>query len=368
MDIPVTSLRAVLDRTRESWQANLEQLYRDAWFILGPQVKAFELEFAEAHGARHAVGCASGTDAINLLLRSAGITSRSQRVLTSALTAPFTGIAILSAGATPTFADIDPETLQIDANDAAARLTKNVAALLPVHLYGQPCRIDQFVALAKQHSVALFQDACQAHGAYFHARQPLTHFSAAAYSFYPTKNLGCLGDGGAILTNDGQLAERLRILRNGGRQNDQLSRLPEAINSRLDEMQACYLRAFLPSLEEWNAERASYAKLYNEAFAGMDGLRLPRREPCCVWHLYVILTPQRDALREHLARHSIGTGIHYPVPLHLNPAFDSAGLRKGDLPHAERACDELLSLPLWPGLGQSAALRVIETVQSFFRQ
>jgi dTDP-3-amino-3,4,6-trideoxy-alpha-D-glucose transaminase len=365
VDIPVTSLRPILEETREDWQANLEELYRDAFFILGKQVRSFEQEFAAAMGARFAVGCGSGSDAIELLLRDAGVTRREQRVLTSALTAPFTGIAILSAGATPTFADIDPETLLIDPRDAAQRIDPGVAVLLPVHLYGQPCRIDHFAELARANGKLLLQDACQAHGAWFCGDTPFTHFSAAAYSFYPTKNLGALGDGGAILTDSEEQLERLRLLRDGGRKGNQISSIP-GINSRLDEVQACYLRAFLPHLDEWNAERAMYASQYIEGLSGLEAIRIPRREPCCVYHLFVVRAERRDELRDYLLSRGIGTGIHYPVPLHVQPAFVGAGLREGDLPHAEQACREIVSLPLWPGLGEASVARVIETIRDFY--
>lgn len=361
MDIPVTSLRHVLASTREDWQANLDQLYRDSFYILGPQVRAFEESFASFHAARFAVGCASGSDSIELLLRDAGVKGR---VLTSALTAPFTGIAIMAAGAAPAFADIDPETLQMDADDAGNRVA-GVDALLPVHLYGQPCRIDRFAEIASGRRKVLLQDACQAHGAKFKG-QPLTSFSPAAYSFYPTKNLGCLGDGGAILTDDGEQTERLRMLRDGGRRSGQVSEIA-GINSRLDEMQACYLRAFLTRLGDWNRERVEYGRLYDEGLRDVPGIRIPRREECSVCHLYVVRADRREALRDCLASVGIGTGVHYPVPLHLHPAFASCGLKKGDLPHAEKASTEIVSLPLWTGLGTDSVSRVVEAVRDFYR-
>ncbi len=366
MRIPVVNFRPILDATRAAWQARLEELFTRQQFILGPQVAAFEKEWAAFLDARHAIGVSNGSTAIELCLRDAGITQPRQFVLTSALTAPFTAVAIQASGATATFADIDPETLQIDPDDAGNRLRKNVAALVPVHLYGQPCPIDRFARLARDRKLTLIQDACQAHGARFEGR-PFTDFSPyVAFSFYPTKNLGCLGDGGAIATSRPAAAKRLTELRDGGRRGGQVSFRRGAINARLDEMQACYLRAFLPHLAEWNDWRRKIAAFYDSALAGCPGVQLVKRHPCSVCHLYVIRAARRDKLRAHLAQAGIGTGIHYPSPLHLQPAFRDAGLKKGDLPHAEKACREILSLPLWPYLAESDAAEVADRIRQFY--
>lgn len=332
-------------------------------FILGEQVAAFESEFASAMGARFAVGVGTGTAALELCLRQAGVTGE---VLTTPLTAPFTGLAILAAGTRPRFADVDPETLLLDPEDAGNRTTRQTAAILPVHLYGQVCDLKRLLAVAKSRRAPLVQDACQAHGARYQGR-PLTDFSPyVAYSFYPTKNLGCLGDGGAVTTNHGAVAARIRLLRDGGRVAGHVSRYA-GINSRLDEMQACYLRAFLPRLNEWNLYRARIAGLYDEALAGCGGVRPVRGARETVHHLYVIRARRRDRLREYLAGHGILTGVHYPVPLHLQPAFSVRGLKRGDLPHAEKACREILSLPLWPYLPETDALQVAERIQAFYK-
>ncbi len=367
MRIPAANLKPSLEATRAVWRANLEALDRKSHYILGEQVASLEREFAAALGARFAVGVGTGTAALELCLRDAGVTGRTQEVITSALTSPFTGMAILSAGASLRLADVDPETLLLDPDDVERRASRRTAAIVPVHLYGAPCDLGRFRRLARQLGAALIQDACQAHGARWHGR-PLTAYSGyAAYSFYPTKNLGCLGDGGAILTNRASAAARLGTLRDGGRRkNEQVARVP-AINSRLDEMQACYLRAFLPRLDEWNARRARLADLYDGALADCPGVRLLRRTAGSVHHLYVIRATGRDRLREFLAGHGIGTGVHYPVPLHRMPAFRGRGLGRGDLPHAEKACREVLSLPLWPYLAESQALEVAERIRSYYR-
>lgn len=331
-------------------------------FILGPEAAAFEQEFAAAMGAKFAVGVANGTAAIELCLRDAKV---SGEVLTTAITAPFSGIGILAAGAKIRFADVDPETLSMDPDDAGNRIRRSTGALMPVHLYGQPVRIDRFEKLAREKRLPLIQDACQAHGSRFDGNSLPKYSNYICYSFYPTKNLGCLGDGGAIVTNSPSINKRLRTWRDGGRKGGQVSYFP-GINSRLDEMQACYLRAFLPQLDEWNAWRGRIAKLYDEALRDCPGVRPVKRHPCSVHHLYVIRADRRDRLREYLTKQGIGTGIHYPIPMHLHPAFAMAKQKKGDLPHAEKACREILSLPLWPYLPESDAAQVAGAIRSFY--
>lgn len=360
----MVNLRPVLEATEPSYRARLEELFTRLHFVLGEQVAGFEQEFAEALGARFAIGVGTGTAAIELCLREAGC-GAGREVLTSALTAPFTGLAVLAAGCRPRFADVDEETLLMDPEDAANRASRKTAALIPVHLYGQPCGMSRWRKLASELEAVLIQDACQAHGA-LHRGKPLADFSHyVAYSFYPTKNLGCLGDGGAILTNSKTRAAHLRMLRDGGRRGDQVSWVP-AINSRLDEMHACYLRAFLPHLKEWNAWRREIAGVYDEALAGCEGARPLRQTAETVNHLYVVRAARRDKLREHLSRKGVGTAIHYPVPLHLMPAFRDCGLKRGDLPRAEKACRQILSLPLWPYMEKDQALFVAEQIRAFY--
>lgn len=363
--IPAVNFRPLLEATSAECRARLDELFARSHFILGEQVRAFEAEFAAALDAAGCVTVGNGTDAIEVALRDAGISSPKHEVITTALTAPFTGIGIAGSGASLRFADIDPETLLIDPADAASRVTKRTAAIVPVHLYGQPCDLGAIGKLARQSGAAVVQDACQAHGARFKGK-PLTSYSPwVAYSFYPTKNLGALGDGGAILTSSSARAKRMREFRDGGRRGGQVSFF-KGINSRLDEMQACYLRAFLPHLAEWNAHRVKLAALYDEALSGCSAIRPIRTSPESVRHLYVVRARKRDRLREHLAARGIGTGIHYPVPLHTMPAFADSGLRRGDLPHAEKAAREIVSLPLYPYLEQSAVLRVAEEIRRFY--
>lgn len=369
MRIPAVDLRPALEQTRAAWQARLDEVFARMNFILGEQGAAFEAEFAHAMGARHAVGCGNGTAAIELCLRDAGITSPRQEVLTSPLTAPFTGVGIAAAGARPRFADVDPRTLLLDPDDAGNRLMRRTAAVVAVHLYGMPCAMDRLRLMCRARNLALIQDAAQAHGALYGGR-PLAAWSRyVTYSFYPTKNLGCLGDGGAVATDHGPTARRLLARRDGGRvpgSADMVSRL-EGINSRLDEFQACFLRAFLPRLAEWTSHRARLAALYRQALADCPGVELPQTVEGGVQHLFPILAARRDRLRAALRQRGIGTGIHYPVPLHLHPAFRDCGLKRGDLPVAERACRRLVSLPLGSHLPMEQAAEVAEAVRAFYR-
>ncbi|MCL4795685.1 MAG: DegT/DnrJ/EryC1/StrS family aminotransferase [Bryobacteraceae bacterium] len=359
MRIPAVNLKPQLAQTEPRWRALLDGLFARSQFILGPEGEAFEQEFAAFAGARHAVGCGNGTDAITLALRDAGV-GAGDEVLTTALSAPFTAVGIAAAGARVRFADVDPETLQMDPAGAAGLITKRTKALVVVHLYGQPAPVDVFTRLGP----VVVQDAAQAHGARYLGR-PLTAWSPyVTYSFYPTKNLGALGDGGAITVNHGRIAARLRLMRDGGRRG--MVAFTSGVNSRLDEMQCCYLRAFLEKLAEWNAARARIAGFYDEALRDCPGVRLVRRTAESVHHLYVLRARRRAALRAALAAKGIGTGLHYPVPLHLNPAFAACGQKRGSLPAAERAAREVLSLPLWPHLPLTQAEEVAAAVRAFY--
>lgn len=362
MRIPMVNLRWTLDQTQNAWRENLQRMHERSHYILGPEAAAFEQEFAAELSAKFAIGVSNGTSAIELCLREAGVTGE---VITSTLTAPFTGVAIHASGATPVFADVDPETLLMNPQSAAEKIGKRTGAVLPVHLYGQPCDLDQLRALARASNAPLIQDACQAHGATWKGKPFSAYSPHVAYSFYPTKNLGCLGDGGAVVTNSSRVDRRLRQLRDGGRKNgEQVARIA-GINARLDEMQACYLRAFLPRLRTWNEHRAKLATLYDEAFANCSAIRRVRRVAGGVVHLYVIRVRKRDQLRRHLASLGIGTAIHYSVPLHLHPAFSGTKQQRGDLPNAERAAKEIVSLPLWPGMTETTATEVSEAVKKF---
>ena len=360
----MVDLRPLLHATEAAWRKNLDEMHARSVYILGPNVTAFEQEFATAMESRFAVGVSSGSTAIELCLRDAGVT---KRVITSAMTAPFTGVAIQAAGATPVFADVDPDTLLIDPLDAANRIGKQTEAIVPVHLYGQACNLSTLKKLAQSAGLTLIQDACQAHGAKFN-KQPFTKYSQyVAYSFYPTKNLGCLGDGGAIVTSSASINRRLRMLRDGGRkQGEQVSSV-RGINARLDEMQAAYLRAFLPQLANGNEQRSKLAAHYDQAFAECEAVRPLRQVNDSVNHLYVVRVAHRDRLRTYLSKLGIASAVHYPVPLHLHPAFADARQRRGKLPNAERAAKEILSLPLYPSMTLNQVEEVAAAVGKCFK-
>lgn len=349
---PMVNLAPMLFATRAAWAANLKRLFQGGQFILGEQVADFEREFAAASGAKYAIAVGSGTAAIELCLRAAGLGGSGAEVVAPALTSPFTAQAILAAGCTPRFADVDEEHLLVN----PARISKRTRAIVPVHLYGQPYDCEQL-----PRGAVIVQDACQAHGAgQFTRDSPFV-----AFSFYPTKNLPCLGDGGAVITDSKRTADAIRLMRDGGRRGDQVSRI-RAVHSRLDEIQACYLRAFLPKLAAWNAERARIAASYDSLLAGCDGVRPLARRPGSVCHLYVIRARRRERLRKFLRECGVATGIHYPVPLHLQPAFREFGPKRGQLPIAERACREIVSLPLWPGMRSAMVNEVAGRVREFY--
>ena len=349
----MVNLAPMLRATRAAYTANLRRLFEAGQFILGEQVSQFERGFAEATGAKYAVAVGNGTDAIELCLRAAGLGDSGAEVIVPALTSPFTAQAVLAAGCRLRFADVDDRHLLLD----PAQIGKRARAIVPVHLYGQPYEMAQL-----PRGPVIVQDACQAHGAArFTDDSPFV-----AYSFYPTKNLPCLGDGGAVTTNSKRVADALRLLRDGGRRGDQISRV-RAVNSRLDEVQACYLRAFLPKLAAWNRQRAQICALYDELLSDCAGIRPVPRRAGSACHLYVVRAQRRERLRQHLTACGIATGVHYPVPLHLHPAFRDCGHRRGDFPAAERACREILSLPAWPGMPHAMVEEVAARVRAFYR-
>ncbi len=344
-DAPATdaAMRRVLDR---------------GWFVLGPEVDAFETEFAAATASGHTIGVASGTDALTLILRALGI-GPGDEVITTALSAVYTAQAVMMAGARPVFADIDPDRLTLDPAAVAALIGPRTAAVLPVHLYGQPADLPALTALTRRHGLALIEDCCQAHLATCDGVPVGTTGVAAAYSFYPTKNLGAFGDGGAACTSDTDLAARIRLLRNGGQQTR--DRHTEAVgHSRLDEIQAAVLRARLPYLQGWTTRRRALAARYREALTGCAARVPPERDTGHVYHLFPIRTADRDELRVRLTAHAIDTLVHYSAPMPAQPAFADATPQP--CPIATAACDELVSLPLYPGLEDDVVTRVAETV------
>jgi dTDP-4-amino-4,6-dideoxygalactose transaminase len=342
-------------------RAAIDRVIASGWFILGPEVEAFETEFAAASGVPHAVGVGTGTDAITLILRALDI-GAGDEVITPPLSAAYSALAVMMAGARPVFTDIDPERLTLDPRHVESAITPRTRALLPVHLYGQAADMRPLETIAAKHHLALVEDAAQAHLGTADGRPVGTIGVAAATSFYPTKNLGALGDGGAVLTRDAQLAARVKRLRNGG-QTSRYHHQEAGANSRLDEMQAAILRARLPFLQQWTTRRRALAAQYR---SGLDSstLHVPREfDAGHVYHLFPVLTGHRDAFQAHMRNRGVETLIHYPVPIPRQPALAAAS--PALCPVADQVCAQVLSLPIYPSLTDAAATATVEAAVSF---
>lgn len=363
VEVPMIDMRVALAAASPAIETHLAEMHARGHYILGPQVETFEREFAAALGAAEAVGVGTGTAALELCLRAAGIGPGAE-VIVPSMTSLFTAQAVLQCGARLRIADVHPDDLLLTAETIEQAGTPATRAVIAVHLYGQPCQLAEIADLCQRRNWSLIQDACQAHGSFFEGK-PLTHYSPyCAYSFYPTKNLGALGDGGAVVTSDPEVARRIRLLRDGGRLGTQVCQAA-ALNSRLDAMQACYLRAFLPLLAEWNAHRRHIAQTYQRQLPSDGPARLLHFTADSVHHLVVARSRRRDALREHLAQLGIQTGIHYPVPLHEQPGFLPYASWREQPKVASAAAREILSLPVGPHVTDAMAVYVLEGIASF---
>lgn len=369
--IPQTDPKAAYLAQRRAIDAAIARVLRGGRYILGGEVAAFEQEFAAYIGCRHCIGVASGTDALVLALRACGVGS-DDYVATVSHTAVATVAAIELAGARPLLVDTDPATYTLDPNELArvfADPPGRIAAVIPVHLYGQPADLDAILPLARRHGAQVVEDCAQCHGAMLGGHRAGSLGDIAAFSFYPTKNLGAIGDGGAIVTDDPALADRVRALREYGWRERYVSDLA-GMNSRLDELQSAALRVKLAVLDADNARRQAIAAAYDEGLTGL-GLGLPMRRPGAthVFHQYVIRTPRRDALRTALGERGIGSNIHYPVPIHLQPAYRGrVALGPSGLPQSEAAAAEVLSLPLYPQLSEAQIARAVVALRAATRQ
>ncbi len=355
--IPFLDLKAQFLGLKPEIEREVSRVFSNGRFILGENVGLFEKEFAAYCGGKHCVGVGNGTDALYLSLASCGVASGSE-VATVSHTAVATGTAIYGAGATPVFVDIDPLTFTMDAKKLERAITPKTKAILPVHLYGHPCDLSQIYEIAERHSLPVVEDCAQAHGSEFRGKKLPWRGGIGSYSFDPTKNLGAYGDAGAILTGDEKLAGKLRMLRDYGRR-DRHRQGFHGLNSRLDELQAAFLRVKLRHLDEWNGMRRQHANLYGEL---LQGVATPKEMKWAKhnYHLYVIRSKKRDRLQAFLAKKGIGAEIHYPVPLHLQDSWKF--LPKKRLPETEKACNEVLSLPIYPELSQSQIERVAQAV------
>lgn len=365
--IPLVDLKRQYQAMRGEIDRAIQSVVDTTSFIMGPEVGAFESGFAAYCGAAHCIGVASGTAALDLALRAYDV-GAGHEVITVAHTFIATAEAISAVGATPVFVDIDPRTYTLEPAALAAAITPATRAVIPVHIYGQPAAMDPIRQIAQAHNLAVIEDAAQAHGATWNGVRAGSLGDAACFSFYPGKNLGAYGDAGAVTTQDPARAERIRLLRNHGRHSKYVHDV-KGFGERLDTLQAAILRAKLAHLNEWTAARRRLAARYSELLAGCE-VDLPYVAPQAdpAWHLYVIRTPRRDALLTFLKQRGIEAGIHYPVPLHLQPAYADLGYRRGALPVTEQVADTCLSLPLFPEMTRAEQDQIVAAVQGFLAQ
>jgi dTDP-4-amino-4,6-dideoxygalactose transaminase len=361
MNVPFVDLKALHGPIAADLSNAIARVMRNTSFIQGSEVKAFEDAFARYLGVRQCVAVNSGTAALHLALLGLGI-GPGDEVITVTHTFIATSEAISAVGARPVFMDVDPVSYTMDPAKVEAAITSRTKAILPVHLYGYPADMDALLAIAKRHNLLLVEDACQAHGASYKGRMAGTMGVAGCFSFYPGKNLGACGEGGAMVTSDEALAQKVRTLREHGSVQKYVHLVP-GYNFRMEGIQGAVLAVKLPHLDVWNDRRRALAKRYNERLAG-QGIVLPKEDAHArhVYHLYVIQVDDRDALRGHLAQRGIETGLHYPIPLHQQEAYASLGYRTGDFPVTEKATQRILSLPMYPDMSLEAADYVSDAI------
>lgn len=360
MHVPFVDLAAQHRSIRSELDAAVSATVDRGDFILGEAVERFEAEFAEYIGARHAVGVGTGLEALQLALRVHGI-GPGNEVIAPANTFIATVLAILAAGARPVLVDADPRTYNISPDAIRAAIGPRTTAIMPVHLYGQPCDVDAVLELAGRHNLAVIEDAAQAHGARHNGRRAGSVGHAAGFSFYPSKNLGALGDGGMVTTNDAAVAEKLRMIRNYG-QRQKYHHAVAGGNTRLDTIHAAVLRIKLRHLDDWNARRRVHAGAYDALLEGRVRTPFVAAGVEHVYHLYVIQTEERDRAQRQLADHGVQTGIHYPIPVHLQEACAGLGYRTGDFPVSEAAAARLLSLPMYAELSSAQIEHVCQVL------
>lgn len=337
---------------------------RSKWYTLGPKVESFEKSFARFVGSRYAVGVASGTDSLRLAIRALGV-GRDDKVLTVSLSSPFTAIAIIEEGAIPVFCDVDEKTLTIDTADLERKIDNSTRAIIPVHLYGNPCQMDEIIKIAKKYKLLIIEDACQAHGASFGDKKIGSFGDAAAFSFYPTKNLGAAGDGGIVTTNNKKVANMVRTLRHGG-QTKRFWHKFRGVNSRLDEIQAAVLSVKLTALSKNNDRRSELAAYYKKELSNLpikfqENFDLAKSAN----HLFIIRTKERSALMRFLKKGGIITDIYYPYPIHKQPAFRAFS---SHLLVTEKVTSEILAIPLFPTLSVKDQAYVIKSIRDFFKK
>ena len=365
MKVPFVDLQAEYQELKEDIDTAVAGVLNRSDYILGQAVKDFEAAFADYCEASHAIGVDSGYSALELILHGYGI-GAGDEVITAASTFIATALAISNTGARPVLVDADPDTYNLDPNLLEAAITPATKAVIAVHLYGQPADMDAINAIAHKHGLKVIEDACQAHGARYKGKRTGGLGDAAAYSFYPSKNLGAYGDGGMIVTNDAVLADKVKLLRNLG-QTVKYHHEIKGYNHRLDTIQAAVLCAKLPHLDKGNASRRDTAEQFTIMLADLP-VGTPKTADWAehVYHLYIIQVDDREALQAHLSKAGVATGIHYPIPIHLQQAYSELGYKEGDFPVTEKMAKRILSLPMFPGMSQEAITYTVDAVKAFF--
>lgn len=363
MNIPFLDLKAPYSELKEEFDSAYRRVMESGWYILGQEVEAFEQEFASYCSVKHCIGVGNGLEALHLILCALGI-GPGDEVIVPANTFIATWLAVSYAGATPIPVEPDEKTYNIDPERIEKAISKKTRAILPVHLYGQPADMDPINEIAKRHGLKVIEDAAQAHGSLCKRRKVGSLGDAAGFSFYPGKNLGAIGDGGAVVTNDDLIADKVRVLRNYG-SRIKYHNETKGFNSRLDELQAAFLRVKLKKLNEWNKKRQRAADIYSHSLKDVSTLKLPYVPDWAapVWHLYVIRHDNRDFLQRDLAEKGIGTLIHYPVPPHLSTAYFEKGWQTGSFPITEELSKSVLSLPIGPHLSDSQLDAIVDLLR-----
>ena len=365
--IPFLNFEPMHKLIRSEIMQSFQDVYDANWFVMGKKLEAFEKEYAAFNDTKFSIGVSNGLDALHLALKALNVT-KGDEVIVPSNTYIATALAASYVGATPVFVEPDPNTYNINPANIEAAITSKTKVIMPVHLYGQVCDMDAIMAIAKKHTLFVVEDNAQAHGATFNGKITGSFGNANGTSFYPGKNLGALGDAGAVTTNDETIAKKIAMLRNYGSEkkyhNEEIG-----FNMRLDEVQAGFLSVKLKHLNEWTKQRKEIAKQYNEALKNVGDLVLPavHANATHVYHLYVIKTENRDGLQKHLSENGIGTLIHYPIPPHLQKAYQYLGFKKGSFPIAEELADNCLSLPSWPGMTLDQVNTVAENIKKAFK-
>jgi dTDP-4-amino-4,6-dideoxygalactose transaminase len=362
--IPFLDMKAPYAELQEEIDAAIHRVAASGWFIGGPEVEQFEAAYSAFCGVQNTVGVANGLDALHLSLLAMGV-SAGDEVIVPTNTYIATWLAVSQCGATPIPAEPDETTFNIDPEEIARKITNKTKVIIPVHLYGQSADLDPILQLAKQHGIKVLEDGAQAHGATYKAKKLGGHGDAVAWSFYPGKNLGAMGDGGAVTTNDSELADKIRLLRNYGSRIKYVNEV-RGYNSRLDPLQAAILTVKLRHLDDWNSRRQRIAMTYESAIVS-SAIKLPKvpQWTSSAWHLYVVRTGERKRLQKYLEGRGVGTLIHYPIPPHLQKAYVDLNWREGDFPIAERMAQEVISLPIGPAITSDQLSTIIDAINDF---